>query len=297
MHMNIHHLAIFNAIAETGSISAAAQRMHISQPALSREIKDFEERLGVKLFDRLPRGMRMTHAGEVLHEYALRLFEIAHIAEASMKEMADARMGSLSIGASNTNGTYVLPQRLAVFRRTNPGVRITMFIGNTEQISQGVADMRFTLGFIEGPLHVAGLIAEKFEKDELLPVVAADHGLSKKRRLLATDINGQPLLMREKGSGTRELIAETLDANDVKQGSVMEFGNTEALKQAAMHGGGIAWLPRISIAKELDEGRLQLLPIKRLMIQRPLSVIRRANAHLGPAGEAFLKTLHARFNG
>lgn len=294
MHMNLHHLAVFNAIAETGSISAAAQRLYISQPALSRELKDFEARLGVTLFERLPRGMRMTHAGEVLREYAIRLFDISRTAEAAMREMADARMGLLSIGASNTIGTYVLPQRLALFRRINPGVRIRMFVGNTEQVSQGIADMRFTLGFIEGPLHIDGLLAEPFQKDELIPVVAADDELLNKKRLAATDLNGLPLLMREKGSGTRELIAEALEANNVQQGNVMEFGNTEALKQAAMHGGGIAWLPRISITHELDQGALQVLPIKQLAIQRPLSMIRRANAHIGPTSEAFLKMLRAK---
>lgn len=295
MHMNLHHLAIFNAIAETGSLSAAAQRLYISQPALSREIKDFETRLGVTLFERLPRGMRMTHAGEVLREYAVRLFEISRTAQAAMREIADARMGHLSIGASNTNGTYVLPQRLATFRRANPDVRITMFVGNTEQISQGVADMRFTLGFIEGPLHVSGLVAEEFQKDDLVPVVAEDHELLKKKQISAADLDAQPLLMREPGSGTRELITEALDANGIRQGSVMEFGNTEALKQAAMHGGGIAWLPRISIAKELDEGALKALPVKGLVIQRSLSVIRRANAHLNPTSEAFLKALYASY--
>ncbi|MGH8145070.1 MAG: LysR family transcriptional regulator [Rhodanobacteraceae bacterium] len=292
--MNHHHLAVFSAIAETGSISAAAQRLHISQPALSRELKDFEARMGVTLFERLPRGMRMTHAGEVLREYATRLFDISRTAEAAMREIAEARMGRLSIGASNTIGTYVLPRRLAIFRRLNPGVRITMFVGNTQQVSQGVADMRFALGFIEGPLHVNHLVAEKFQKDELVPVVAAGDELVRRKRLVATDINGLPLLMREKGSGTRELIAGTLDANEVQQGNVMEFGNTEALKQAAMHGGGIAWLPRISMQNELDEGTLHVLPIKRLMIQRPLSVIRRANGYVGPSGEAFLESLRAK---
>lgn len=292
--MNLHHLAVFNAIAETGSISAAAQRLYISQPALSRELKDFEIRLGVSLFERLPRGMRMTHAGEVLREYATRLFDISRTAEATMREIADARLGFLSIGASNTAGTYVLPQRLAMFRRANPDVRVTMFVGNTEQVSQGVADMRFTLGFIEGPVHVGGLVAEQFQQDELVPVVAAADELLKKKRLTAADISGLPLLMREKGSGTRELIAETLDANEVQQGNIMEFGNTEALKRAAMHGGGIAWLPRISITDELNDGRLHLLPIKRLMVQRPLSIIRRASAHAGPAGDAFLKSLRAK---
>ncbi len=291
--MNLHHLAVFNAIADTGSISAAAQRLRVSQPALSRELKDFEGRLGVTLFERLPRGMQMTHAGEVLHEYAVRLFDISRTAEAAIREIADARAGLLSIGASNTIGTYVLPRRLAIFRRGNPGVRITMFVGNTEQVSQGVADMRFTLGFIEGPLHVSGLVAEQFQKDGLVPVVAADDELLSRKRLSAADINGRPLLMREKGSGTRELITGTLDANEVRQGSVMEFGNTEALKQAAMHGGGIAWLPRISITSELEAGTLRILPINRLVIQRPLSLIRRANAHIGSTNEAFLKTLRA----
>jgi LysR family transcriptional regulator, low CO2-responsive transcriptional regulator len=292
--MNLHHLAVFNAIAETGSISAAAQRLYISQPALSRELKDFETRLGVSLFERLPRGMRMTHAGEVLREYATRLFDISRTAEATMREIADARLGFLSIGASNTVGTYVLPQRLAMFRRANPDVRVTMFVGNTEQVSQGVADMRFTLGFIEGPVHVGGLVAEQFQQDELVPVVTAADELLKKKRLSAADISGLPLLMREKGSGTRELITETLDANEVQQGNIMEFGNTEALKRAAMYGGGIAWLPRISITDELNDGRLHVLPIKRLMVQRPLSIIRRANAHAGPAGDAFLKSLRAK---
>lgn len=289
--MNLHHLAIFHAIAETGSISAAAQHMHISQPAISRELKDFEARLGVVLFERLPRGMRLTYAGEVLRDYAQRLFEISRTAEAAIREIASARMGLLSIAASNTIGTYVLPKPLAIFRRANPGVRITMFVGNTEQVSQGVADLRFNLGFIEGPLHVNGLVAKQFRKDELVPVVAEGDELLARKRLSATDISDHPLLMRERGSGTRELIEDTLAAHEVKLGNVMEFGNTEALKQAALHGGGIAWLPRISVGKELDEGALRVLPIPKFTIQRPLSVIRRANAHIGPTGEAFLKTL------
>lgn len=291
MHMNLHHLAVFHAIAETGSISAASQRLYISQPALSRELKDFEARLGVTLFERMPRGMRLTHAGEVLRDYANRLFDISRMAESAMREIADARQGLLSIGASNTVGTYLLPRMLAVFRRANPGVRIAMYVGNTAQVSQGVADMRFTLGFIEGPLHVSGLVAEPFQKDELVPVVSAQHELLQKKRLVLEDISGQPLLMREKGSGTRELIAELLEQNGIQQGSVMEFGNTEALKQATLHGGGIAWLPLISVTQELREGSLQILPIKRLRVLRPLSIIRRTGAHVGPTSEAFLKTL------
>jgi DNA-binding transcriptional LysR family regulator len=295
-YMNLHHLAIFHAIAQTGSISACAERMHISQPAISRQLKEFEKRTGVVLFERLPRGMRLTQAGEVLRDYATRLFEIAHTAQAAVKEIADARLGQLAIGASNTIGTYILPRLLALFRQQHPAIRISMFVGNTEQVSQGVADMRFMLGFIEGPLHVEDLQVERFRQDEILPVVAPGHPLTRKKRLVAADFSAQPLLMREPGSGTRELIETTLHEQGIRPGSVVEFGNTEAIKQAAIHGGGIAFLPRICMPRELDSGDLVLLPAKHLTIHRPLSVIRRPGGYTGPIAAAFLALLQTQDN-
>ena len=291
--MNLHHLAIFHTIAETGSMSACAERMHISQPAISRQLKDFEKRIGVVLFERMPRGMQLTQAGAVLRDYATRLFQIERTAQAAVKELADARHGQLSIGASNTIGTYILPRLLALFRQRHPAIQISMFVGNTEQVSQGVADMRFMLGFIEGPLHVADLHAERFRDDEIVPVVAPDHPLAGKKRLGANDFSGQPLLMRERGSGTRELIETTLGRQGIRPGSVVEFGNSEAIKQAAIHGGGIAWLPRVSMPRELEDGSLVPLPARNLTIRRTLSLIRRPSGYTGPITGAFLALLQA----
>ncbi|HEU0230800.1 MAG TPA: LysR family transcriptional regulator [Burkholderiaceae bacterium] len=291
MHMNLHHLSVFHTIAITGSITASSQQLHISQPALSHELKNLEDRLGVALFERLPRGMRLTHAGEVLRDYADRLFEIARTAESEMRAIAEARKGALTLGASNTIGTYVLPRLLAHFRRDNPDVRISLFVGNTAQISQGVADMRFALGFIEGPLHTDGLVAERFQDDELLPVVAAGHPLLSRKRLGIDSLDGEPLLVREAGSGTRELLMDMLQVHQVKLGSMMEFGNTEAIKQAAINGGGIAWLPRISMARELESGVLFTLPVKSLVINRPFRVIRRPRAHSSAVIDSFLALL------
>jgi len=287
--MNLHHLAIFHAIAETGSISAAAIRVRVSQPALSRELKDFEARLGVVLFERLPRGMRLTEPGKVLHAYSVRLFAVADSAQAAMRDFADARAGQLSMGASNTIGTYVLPRFVAQFRTLFPQVGISLFVGNTEQVAQGVADLRFTVGFVEGPVRVEGVVAEEFSRDELIPVVGAQHPLAGRRRANPSDINGLPLLMREPGSGTRELIGEMLQQLDVETGSIVEFGNTEALKQAAIHGGGIAWLPSISVARDLQDRSLVRLPVRALGLQRPLSILRREGAYQVPAVEAFLQ--------
>lgn len=290
--MNLHHLAVFHAIAESGSISASARKLHISQPALSRELKTFETRLGVQLFERMPRGMRLTEAGCVLHEHSTRLFALEREAEAAMRDLVDARHGRLSLGASNTIGTYFLPRVLAILRRERPEVNVSLFVGNTEQVARGVLDMHYMLGFIEGPLHLTGLDSFTFEQDELVPVVSADHPLLERTQLSLGDIRKLPLLMREPGSGTRELIANKLKLhNSMAHGQVMEFGNTEALKQAVLHGGGVAWLPRISVHAELRNGSLREVGPRQLHIRRPLKVLRRARAHVAPVERVFLDHL------
>lgn len=289
--MNLHHLRVFHVTAKAGSITAASRELHVSQPALSRELKTFEDRLGVVLFERLPRGMRLTQAGISLAEYAQRLFEIARVAESSMKEIARGEAGHLHLAASNTVGTYVLPRYLARFREKHPGVAVSLFVGNTSQVAQGVADMRYSLGFIEGPLHVEGLVASPLMDDEVLPVVAAGHPLARRRKLAPRDLDGQPLLMREEGSGTRELVAELLQAQAVEAGSIMEFGNTEAIKQACLHGGGVAWLPAVSMQSELAQKSLVTLPCKALSLRRPFSLLRRPGSTDSPADQAFLSLL------
>jgi DNA-binding transcriptional LysR family regulator len=289
--MNLHHLLVFHTVAKTGSITASSRQLHISQPALSRELHDLEMRCGVSLFERMPRGMRLTASGTVLAGYAERLFAIAEAAELEMKELAAARIGHLTLAGSNTIGTYVLPRFLARFRREHPGVRITLFVGNTAQVSQGVADMRYTLGFIEGPLHVDSLLTSRFQDDELLPVVAPSHRLARRDAILPGELDGEPLLMRESGSGTRELIDGILRQFGISAGPVMEFGNTEAIRQAALHDGGVAWLPALSIGAELDSGKLVALRSPQLTIRRPLSVIRRAGASACPAETLFMRML------
>lgn len=210
-----------------------------------------------------------------------------------MREIAGSVRGRLTIGASNTIGTYVLPRVLATFRRERPQVQVALFVGNTEQVSQGVSDMRFMLGFIEGPLHWKGLHAEAFQHDEIVPVASPGHPLFGRRRLTAGDVSGQPLLMREPGSGTRELVAEALHRHHIADEGAMEFGSTEALKRAAIHGGGIAWLPRISMVSELAEGSLRVLPLRALRIVRPLMVLSREGAPVEPVAEVFLRLLRS----
>lgn len=284
--MNLHHLAVFRAVARTGSLSRASGVMHISQPALSRELRAFEERLGVTLFERHARGMHLTEPGRLLASYAGRLFDLEAEAEAAMAAAASARCGRFTIGASNTVGTYVLPAILAAFRREQSAVDIALRVDNTQHVAEGVLDMRYLIGFIEGPLHVEGLIARTFRTDVIVPVIAREHSAG------AADTSGeQTLLLREPGSGTRELIDERIAATPMAHAPVMEFSTTEALKQAAIHGGGIAWLPRIAISDELARDVLVIIGDEDLPITRDLRLITRHDAYLPPAAEAFIERI------
>lgn len=280
--MNLHHLAIFHAVARTGSLSRASDVMHVTQPALSRELRAFEQRLGVRLFDRHPRGMRLTEPGRLLADYAERLFALEAEASAAMDAAASARRGRFAIGASNTVGTYVLPAILAAFRREQPAVDIALHVDNTRNVAEGVADMRYLIGFVEGPLHVEGLTATTFRTDVIVPVLAAELANE------AGDQSALPLLLREPGSGTRELIDGRIAATPMAGASVMEFSNTEALKQAAIHGGGVAWLPRIAIVDELARGVLVIFGSEGLQITRELRLVTRRDAYLPPVAEAFV---------
>src|ERR1700736_651663 len=146
--MNLRHLLVFHGIAKAGSVNAAARLLHTSQPAVSRELRTLEERLGVLLFDRLPRGMRLTEAGQVLLDYAARIFGLDEAAERAMRELCYLEGEELAIGASNTIGTYLLPAFVTSFHVSYPNVSLNLEIGNTQEVGKGILDPRFALGFI-----------------------------------------------------------------------------------------------------------------------------------------------------
>ncbi len=288
LYMNLHHLAIFQTIAQSGSLTIASQRMHISQPAISRQLKWFENSLGLALFERLPRGMRLTQAGEILRDYAARIFDMERSAAAAMRDIVNVDRGELLIGASNTIGTYLLPAWLVEFRGRHPKITLSVFVGNTEQVADGVADWRFAFGFIEGPLHNDKLKVERLLQDEIVPVVAADAKFLAGKRLGVQSLTTLPVLAREPGSGTRELVMDMLGALNIVPTNVLSLGNTEALKRAAVQGGGIAWLPRVCMETELSGGQLVPLRWPNLAIRRPLNIVSYAGAYASPAAQAFL---------
>jgi DNA-binding transcriptional LysR family regulator len=215
MPLNLNHLRIFQAVLEQGSITGAAAALHISQPAVSRQLAEFESVLGTKLVDRLPRGIRPTAAGEMLGERARRIFAEEAAAELDIGEFLGLHRGRLAVGASTTVGGYLLPQVFGDFAERHPAIAIELAIGNTRAIQNDVIDGRLDLGLTEGFADSEMLESEVFLYDEMV-LIAGTTGdplagatvdpLAGAVAIDAADLQRVPYLVREAGSGSREVI-------------------------------------------------------------------------------------------
>lgn len=289
--MNLHHLQVFHAVAQCGSISKASERLRISQPAVSRQVRVLEECLGLSLLDRLPRGVRLTEAGQVLAEYACRLSALEARAEAELKQMRALEAGRLSLGASTTIGNYLLPPVLAHFRDLHPGVEIWMEIGNTEQIQRHLLEDRIDLGFTEGFVEDDELEADVFMHDDLVVIAPPDHPLAGRGPLPLGELCHQPCVMREPGSGTRAVLERILMERGVQSTPHMTLGSPEAVKRAVQAGAGLAVASYFTVSMELDAGALTRIPVSDALFQRPLHRIQHRQRQMGPATLAFLALL------
>ncbi len=293
--MNLNHLAIFHAAAEEGSMSRAADRLFISQPAVSKQIGELEAALGVSLFHRLPRGLRLSAAGELLAGYARRLFATEADAEQAIAEMKGLRQGKLTIGASLTIGGYLMPKLLGAYRKLYPGIALHLEIANTRVIQQKLRENALDLGLTEGFAEDAALDAEIFAEDTLTAIVPPGHPLLEESAISAARFCAEPFLMREPGSGTREVVERALYQRGVIVRPAMSLGSTEAIKQGVASGLGVAIVSRLALETEITTGLLCPLPLSDLAITRPLHLVRLRDKTDSAAAQAFLSLLKSDF--
>jgi len=285
--MNLHHLRVFHAAAAAGGITAGAERLNISQPAASREIRDLEARLKIGLLDRTSRGMALTEAGRILYSYAERIFALERAAEAELRELAGLTAGQLTIGASNTIGNHLLPPLLAAFHASHPAIEVTLLISNSEEVAARLLEERLTIGFIEGPVDHAQFDGDLIGRDHIVAVASPSHPLAGAEPVSAADLADRRTFAREPGSGTRANVEHAYAGLGLVFRPALTVGSAEALKNLLL-AGGIAWLPRLSVLPELRAGRLVELAVADLTIERPLTMIRRRGRSSSPAAAAFL---------
>ena len=289
--MNLNHLSIFQAVAARGSISSGAQRLHLSQSAVSKQLGEFERTLGVNLFDRLPRGVRLTEAGRLLQGYANTLVAVEAEAEAAIRDLRGGVRGRLRLGASRTVGAYLMPALLAQFRRAHPDVEIFLQVESTGTIERRLIENEIDIGFAEGVAGSEQLDYREFARDELVLIAAPKHPVTRSDPAPLSVVLQHPLLMHEVGSGTRAVTERAFAARKIALRPSMTLASTEVIKHTVATGVGIAVLSAFAVRSELAAGTLRTVRMKGLAIHRPLYRIQRKGAWSSPAVEAFVAML------
>ena len=289
--MNRNHLALFQVVAQAGGISRGAEMARVSQPAVSKQIAELEDALGVRLLERLPRGCRLTEAGTILADYAQRWRSVENDAARAIEEYRGLKRGRLAIGASLTIGGYLLPEVVAAFHRQFPEIELQIEMANTEHIQQSLLAGTIELGLTEGPLESEELESTVFFKDELVAIAPAGHPLLKKKNATVREICREPFILREEGSGTRAVVERALRRYGLKVKPLLSLASPEAIKNVVAAGLGIAIVSRLIVNLELQTGSLGVIPLKDLKIQRPLHLQRIRGRSQSPAHAKFLEVL------
>lgn len=286
--LNLHLVRVFATVVEAGSFTRAAEVLKISQSAASRDVQELERQLGLSLLERRARGVAPTEAGQILVNHGRKIFALERQAEAALAELHGLQKGRLALGASSTIGIYLLPPLLGEYRRRYPGIELFLDIGNTQQIVEHLLNHHVDIAFVEGPVEGAGLELLPWREDELVVIAPIDHPLARQNLVLAAELAGLPFVLREVGSGTREVMEQALAARGVPINAAMELGSTEAVKQAVAAGLGISIVSRFTLHMELEVARLAVLPMADLTIRRSLTCVQLAGQPVSRALAAWL---------
>jgi DNA-binding transcriptional LysR family regulator len=269
-------LTVFRAVAEHLSFRKAAEHLFLTQPAVSLQIKALEEDLGIQLFDRTGTHIALTASGKVLLEYASQAHALLSQAQHAIAAVSGEQAGDLPLGASTTIAQYVVPGILGDFRRRHPRVSLTLMSGNTEEIVTAIEQRKIALGLIEGPARSRDIRTEPFLLDELVLIAPAAHEWAERASISPADLPGAPLLLRERGSGTRNVVEAALERHGIRRRALqvlMELDSTESIKSAVEAGLGAGFVSRWALAKDARLGNaFKIVTIERLRIERPFLI-------------------------
>ena len=268
-------LQVFYTVARLLSFTKAAESLHMTQPAVTFQVRQLEEHFNTRLFDRTHNRISLTEAGKLVYGYADRIFALYLEMENAVREMTGEISGALTIGASTTIAEYMLPTLLGDFREKYPDVTIHLKVSNTEGVVSMVENNTIDLGVVEAPVNNKNLVVENCKDDYLVAIVPPGHALSGERSIHVKELLRFPFICREEGSGTREVISDYLDhlpgCGDALK-VTMELGSPEAVKGAVEAGMGVSVVSRTTIQKELRLGSLVAVNLDP-PLQRPFSFV------------------------
>jgi LysR family transcriptional regulator, low CO2-responsive transcriptional regulator len=285
--LNLHQLATFQAVARHRSYVRAAKELHFSQPAVSAQMRQLEEALGVKLFEQIGRNTHLTQAGEELFLYCEKIFSVIDEAMETMESLRSPDTGRLSVGADTTVGTYVIPGLLGKFHQLFPEVEITLDVVNRATLVNALIENRVDMAIMGTVPAEVPVVIEPFAPNELVLIAPPTHRLAGCPGVPFAELAREHFLLREMGSGTRAALETIFQEAGLPLQVSMQVGNNSAIKQGVIAGLGIALISRVAINLELETKRLVILDVEGFPVLRQWRLIHLKGKRLSATARAF----------
>lgn len=291
-NVTFRQLKIFETLARNLSFSRAAEELHLTQPAVSMQVKQLEDAAGLPLTEQIGKKVHLTTAGEVLARHAALIARQLEDASDALEAMKGSRGGRLVLGVTST-AKYFAPRLLAAFRPRAPGAELRLEVHNREVIVELLGENRIDLAIMGRPPQDFPTVAERFAPHPFIFIGAPGHPCLRARRIQPDALQGETFLIREAGSGTRATFERFLAEHRLEPGQILEMGSNETIKQAVMAGMGLAFISAHTVGLELAVKRLVRLPVAGTPVMREWFVVHRAEKRLLPLAMAFREFLIA----
>lgn len=290
------HLQVFVAVCDKKNFSRAAESLHMTQPAVSQYIKQFENEIGTRLLERNNKKVELTKAGEVVLHHVKEMLAVYSRMKILVDDLMQKAVGPIAIGASYTFGEYVLPGILANLQQKFPEIEPAVFIGNTKNVTDRTASRQLDIGIVEGEVENKKLKVEKLADDRMMVVVPSGHPLAERRISSLQALQDETWIVREEGSGTREMTEKMFAERGFHPKKRMSFGSTQVIKEAVEAGLGVTFLSNWVIDKEMRLGTLKTLNIDGFPFIRQFSLIKQATPYQTRAVEVFSELLREMYH-
>ncbi|RJR33032.1 MAG: LysR family transcriptional regulator [Desulfobacteraceae bacterium] len=289
--LNLNQLRVFYEAAGSGSFTAAARRLFITQPAVTAQVRLLEEKCSLKLFKKKGRNVYLTDEGKTLYEYIRKIFEVEKEVEQTIEDMRELKRGVLRLGTSKTYARYFMPYLITCFRNAYPHVKIHLDEGSSLDVLHSVLEFRNEVAVVAMVADNPDLCFIPFSKEELVLILAPTHPLAGKKQIAIEELAEEPVIAKERGSGTRKLVNGLFESEGLSPDILMETSNAEFIKQVVQRGEGVSFIVREAVAAELQDRKLVTVPIKGHRMYLDVSIAYPRKQPLSPCANAFLEIL------
>ena len=289
--LNLNQLRVFYHAAKNLNYTVAAKALFITQPAVTAQMKAFEQSCNFKLFKKKGRSLFLTDEGRTLFGYAEKIFKYEKEIENAIEDMHELKRGILSLGTTKAYARYFMPLMLSTFHEKYPKIKIRLYEGSSLDMIYSLLDFKNEVAVIAKAEDLPEVNFHPFSKEKMAVIVAPGHPLTRKKAVSFEELAEEPFIMKEKGSGTRKIVEQSFAKVNCEPNILMETSNTEFIKQLVQRGDGISIVVKEAVALELGEQKLAEVPLKNSQIYLDVSIAYLKDQPLSPPAKAFVETL------